>query len=154
MGLLNPYKILLSNSDVLMPRYNGSGYFIMKSVIDSDLHYSIISLFSDVMYRFPYMIVSQMSRDSILRSAAYGITAKQILHYLNTSCHPACKKNLHPIPQVVSDNVHIWCDERNRLKFKEGTLYNQFLTQEDFETLRDYANGNYYRNNSFFQKIF
>lgn len=107
---------------------------------DSDLHYSIISLFSDVMYRFPYMIVSQMSRDSILRSAAYGITAKQILHYLNTSCHPACKKNLHPIPQVVSDNVHIWCDERNRLVFKEGTLYNQFLTQEDFETLRDYAN--------------
>ena len=90
------------------------------------------------------MIVSQMSRDSILRSAAYGITAKQILHYLNTSCHPACKKNLHPIPQVVSDNVHIWCDERNRLKFKEGTLYNQFLTQEDFETLRDYANGKYH----------
>ena len=92
------------------------------------------------------MIVSQMSRDSILRSAAYGITAKQILHYLNTSCHPACKKNLHPIPQVVSDNVHIWCDERNRLKFREGTLYNQFLTQEDFETLRDYANGKYHKN--------
>ena len=128
--------------------------FIIKSTKDSDLHYSIISLFSDVMYRFPYMIVSQMSRDSILRSAAYGITAKQILHYLNTSCHPACKKNLHPIPQVVSDNVHIWCDERNRLKFKEGTLYNQFLTQEDFETLRDYANGKLQRNNLFFNKTF
>jgi len=106
---------------------------------DSDLHYSIISLFSDVMYRFPQMIVAQMTRDSVMRSAEYGITAKQMLHYLNASCHPSCKKNLHPIPQVVSDNVHLWCEERNRMKFNEGTLYNQFLTQDDFEILRDYA---------------
>ena len=76
-----------------------------------------------------------------MRSAEYGITAKQILHYLNASCHPSCKKNLHPIPQVVSDNVHLWCEERNRMKFDEGTLYNQFLTQDDFEILRDYAKG-------------
>ena len=39
----------------------------------------------------------------------------------------------------MSDNIHLWCDERQRLKFKTGTLYNQFLTQEDFEFLRDYA---------------
>ena len=79
----------------------------------------------------------------VMRSAEYGITAKQILHYLNASCHPSCKKNLHPIPQVVSDNVHLWCEERNRMKFDEGTLYNQFLTQDDFEILRDYAKGEF-----------
>ena len=93
------------------------------------------------MYRFPYMIVAQMSRDSVMRSAEYGITAKQILHYLNTSCHRTCKKNVHHIPQVVSDNVHLWCEERNRLRFNEGTLYNQFVTQEDFDMLKEYAQG-------------
>ena len=41
--------------------------------------------------------------------------------------------------KVVSDNIQLWCAERDRLKFNEGTLYNQFLTQEDFEMLRDYA---------------
>lgn len=67
---------------------------------DSDLHYAIISLFSDVLYRFPFMIVAQMSRDSIQQSADYGITAKQILHYLRSSAHPTCRKNLHWVPQV------------------------------------------------------
>lgn len=106
---------------------------------DSDLHYAIISLFSEVLYRFPFMIVAQMSRDSVQQSADYGINAPQILHYLRSSAHPTCRKNQHWVPQVVSDNIHLWCDERQRLKFKTGTLYNQFLTQEDFEFLRDYA---------------
>ena len=67
---------------------------------DSDLHYAIISLFSEVLYRFPFMIVAQMSRDSVQRSVDYGITADQVLHYLRTSSHPTCRKNLHWVPQV------------------------------------------------------
>ena len=31
------------------------------------------------------------------------------------------------------------------MKFDEGTLYNQFLTQDDFEILRDYAKGNIFK---------
>ena len=89
-----------------------------------------------------------------MRSAEYGITAKQILHYLNASCHPSCKKNLHPIPQVVSDNVHLWCEERNRMKFNEGTLYNQFLTQDDFEILRDYAKGKNFISEEIFSSLY
>ena len=67
---------------------------------DSDLHFAIISLFADVLYRFPYMIVAQMSRDSVQQSADYGITADQILHYLRSSAHHTCRKNLHWVPQV------------------------------------------------------
>ena len=66
---------------------------------------------------------------------------KTIVFSNSASCHKTCKKNLHPVPQVVSDNVHLWCAERNRLKFNEGTLYNQFVTQEQFESMRDYAEG-------------
>jgi transcription initiation factor TFIIH subunit 4 len=66
----------------------------------SDLHYAIINLFSEVMYRFPFMVVAQMSRDSVQQAAGVGIQAKQILHYLRTSSHPTCRKNLHWVPQV------------------------------------------------------
>ena len=33
----------------------------------------------------------------------------------------------------------MWELERDRFKFSEGVLYNQFLSQMDFELLRDYA---------------
>ena len=46
------------------------------------------------MYRFPYMIVAQMSRDSVMRSAEYGITAKQILHYLENKISPNGEKRV------------------------------------------------------------
>lgn len=77
---------------------------------DSDLHFAIISLFADVLYRFPYMIVAQMSRDSVQQSADYGITADQILHYLRSSAHHTCRKNTHWVPQVECE-----CDKKSFL---------------------------------------
>ena len=43
------------------------------------------------------------------------------------------------IPPTVSDQIRLWELERDRFKFSEGVLYNQFLSQTDFELLRDYA---------------
>jgi len=106
---------------------------------DSELHFALISLFAEVQYRFPCMIVAQMSRDSIQQSADYGISAEQILNYLRSSAHPVARKNKHWVPQVVEDNIHLWCKERERLKFSDGLLYHQFLDQEAFEMLKSYA---------------
>jgi len=85
------------------------------------------------------MIVAQMSRDSIQQSADYGISAEQILNYLRSSAHPVARKNKHWVPQVVEDNIHLWCKERERLQFSDGLLYHQFLDQEAFEMLKSYA---------------
>lgn len=43
------------------------------------------------------------------------------------------------IPSTVTDQVRLWELERDRFKFMEGILYDQFLSQNDFELLRDYA---------------
>ena len=43
------------------------------------------------------------------------------------------------IPPTVSDQIRLWELERDRFKFSDGVLYNQFLSQMDFELLRDYA---------------
>lgn len=43
------------------------------------------------------------------------------------------------IPPTISDQIRLWELERARLTFTEGILYNQFLSQADFEMLRDYA---------------
>lgn len=43
------------------------------------------------------------------------------------------------IPPTITDQVRLWELERDRLTFTDGVLYNQFLSQSDFEMLRDYA---------------
>ena len=43
------------------------------------------------------------------------------------------------IPATVTDQIRLWELERDRFKFMEGVLYDQFLSQSDFELLRDYA---------------
>lgn len=44
------------------------------------------------------------------------------------------------IPPTVIDQIKLWEIERDRFTFKDGVLYSQFLSQNDFELLRNYAN--------------
>ena len=43
------------------------------------------------------------------------------------------------IPPTITDQIRLWELERDRFKFNDGVLYSQFLSQSDFEMLRDYA---------------
>nr|KAG5699839.1 hypothetical protein BaRGS_034613 [Batillaria attramentaria] len=43
------------------------------------------------------------------------------------------------IPPTITDQVRLWELERARITFTDGVLYNQFLSQADFEMLRNYA---------------
>lgn len=50
-----------------------------------------------------------------------------------------CINSKSPLPPTVVDQIKLWENERNRFTFTEGVAYNQFLSQSDFITLRDYA---------------
>lgn len=43
------------------------------------------------------------------------------------------------LPPTITDQIRIWELERDRISYNEGVLYNQFLSQSDFEILRDHA---------------
>jgi transcription initiation factor TFIIH subunit 4 len=43
------------------------------------------------------------------------------------------------LPPTVIDQIKLWENERNRFSFIDGVVYNQFLSEADFMTLRDYA---------------
>lgn len=43
------------------------------------------------------------------------------------------------LPPTIVDQIKLWENERNRFVFDEGVLYSQFLSQTDFEVLRDHA---------------
>ncbi|KAM9777072.1 general transcription factor IIH subunit 4 isoform X1 [Syngnathus typhle] len=108
---------------------------------NSELQISLVALFSEMLYRFPNVAVAQITRDSVQQAIANGITAQQIIHFLRTRAHPIMLMQTPVLPPTITDQIRLWELERDRLQFTEGVLYNQFLSQADFEVLRDRAQG-------------
>ncbi|XP_029022748.1 general transcription factor IIH subunit 4 [Betta splendens] len=106
---------------------------------NSELQIALVALFSEMLYRFPNVVVAQITRESVQQAIANGITAQQIIHFLRTRAHPVLLKQTPVLPPTITDQIRLWELERDRLKFTEGVLYNQFLSQADFEVLRDQA---------------
>uniref|UniRef100_A0A8C7XQK7 General transcription factor IIH subunit 4 n=1 Tax=Oryzias sinensis TaxID=183150 RepID=A0A8C7XQK7_9TELE len=108
---------------------------------NSELQIALVALFSEMLYRFPNVVVAHLTRESVQQAIANGITAQQIIHFLRTRAHPVMLKQSPALPPTITDQIRLWELERDRLQFTEGVLYNQFLSQADFEVLRDRAQG-------------
>ncbi|XP_005176744.1 general transcription factor IIH subunit 4 [Musca domestica] len=128
-----------------------SGYIVVETnyrvyaYTDSPLQVAVLGLFTELLYRFPNLVVGVLTRDSVRQALRGGITADQIISYLEQYSHPNMKltesaiKSKSPLPPTVVDQIKLWELERNRFTYTEGVVYNQFLSQADFITLRDYA---------------
>lgn len=136
-----------------------SGYIIVETnyrvyaYTNSKLQISLLALFTELLYRFPNVTVGVITRDSIRQALRGGITARQIISYLEQHAHPkmieaataahaASFKHSSVLPPTVVDQIKLWENERNRFSFIDGVVYNQFLSEADFLTLRDFAQSN------------
>ncbi|KAL8575673.1 General transcription factor IIH subunit 4 [Nucella lapillus] len=107
--------------------------------VGGSLQIALLALFCEMLYRFPNMVVANLTRDSVRGALARGITAQQILNYLRSHAHPEMLHKTVVVPPTITDQVRLWELERDRISFTDGVLYNQFLSQSDFEMLRNYA---------------
>ncbi|XP_031442523.1 general transcription factor IIH subunit 4 [Clupea harengus] len=129
------------------PGTGDSGFIIVETnyrlyaYTNSELQIALVALFSEMLYRFPDVVVATVTRESVQQAIANGITAQQIIHFLRTRAHPVMVKQTPVLPSTITDQIRLWELERDRLQFTEGVLYNQFLSQADFEVLRDRAQG-------------
>jgi len=70
------------------------GYIIVETnyrvyaYTDSKLQISLLALFTELLYRFPNVTVGVITRDSIRQALRGGITARQIISYLEQHAHP------------------------------------------------------------------
>uniref|UniRef100_A0A3Q3KFT0 General transcription factor IIH subunit 4 n=1 Tax=Monopterus albus TaxID=43700 RepID=A0A3Q3KFT0_MONAL len=135
-----------SSSDLASTSVTGDAGFIVVETnyriyayTNSELQIALVALFSEMLYRFPNVVVAQVTRESVQQAIANGITAQQIIHFLRTRAHPVMLKQTPVLPPTITDQIRLWELERDRLHFSEGVLYNQFLSQADFEVLRDRA---------------
>lgn len=96
-------KNSISHENTIDSNSNGGegydkGYIIVETnyrvyaYTDSKLQISLLALFAELLYRFPNVVVGVLTRDSIRQAFRGGITAKQIISYLEQHAHPKVKE--------------------------------------------------------------
>ncbi|XP_049606446.1 general transcription factor IIH subunit 4 [Syngnathus scovelli] len=146
-GVTSSSSSLASSSHLGSGTGGDAGFIVVETnyriyaYTNSELQISLVALFSEMLYRFPNVAVAQITRESVQQAIANGITAQQIIHFLRTRAHPIMLMQTPVLPPTITDQIRLWELERDRLQFTEGVLYNQFLSQADFEVLRDRAQG-------------
>lgn len=131
--------------------------FKLYSYSNSPLQIAILSLFVHLRSRFSNMVTGQITRESIRRALMNGITADQIIAYLQTHAHPQmrrlaeeklekkleldanCKDTLQILPPTVIDQIKLWQLELDRIICYEGSLYSDFESHQEYHLLSTYA---------------
>ena len=80
---------------------------------------NILNLFSKPVYNLPNLIKAQFDEEIIVKALEKGITANQIIKYLNEASDS--------VPLCVENQIKIWEAKQNRIKQTNGVLFNDFL---------------------------
>ncbi|CUA72646.1 RNA polymerase II transcription factor B subunit 2 [Rhizoctonia solani] len=106
---------------------------------DNPLQTSVLNLFVALRSRFPNLVVGHITRESVKRALAKGISAEQIISYLETHAHPQMRRQNPLLPVTVQDQIRLWEMEQNRVQEAEGYLYTEFGSQADYDLVLRYA---------------
>ncbi|BAO40696.1 RNA polymerase II transcription factor B subunit 2 [Kluyveromyces marxianus] len=131
--------------------------FKLYSYSNSPLQIAILSLFAHLKSRFANMVTGQLTRESVRNALLNGITADQIIAYLETHAHPKMRRlaeenlnkkleldsstneTLQVLPPTVVDQIRLWQLELDRIMSYEGYLYTDFDSYQEYQTVVDYA---------------
>ena len=105
----------------------------------SPLQIAILQLFTRLHTRYPNMVAGKITRESIRRAVGMGITADQIITFLNAHAHPEMRKDNPVLPPTVVDQIRLWQIEGERMKTTPGFLFKEFPSKADYEDVCRYA---------------
>ncbi|KAK9473499.1 transcription factor Tfb2-domain-containing protein [Dipodascopsis tothii] len=124
----------------------GSGFVILETnfkmyaYTDSPLQIAVLNLFAHLKSRFRNMVSGQITRESVRRALLNGITADQIIAYLNVHAHEQMRRRGPPVlPPTVVDQIRLWQLEMERMKTVEGYLFSDFKNNYEYDTTVTYA---------------
>uniref|UniRef100_A0A0D9WB97 RNA polymerase II transcription factor B subunit 2 n=1 Tax=Leersia perrieri TaxID=77586 RepID=A0A0D9WB97_9ORYZ len=113
--------------------------FRMYAYSTSRLHCEILRLFSRVEYQLPNLIVGSITKESLYGAFENGITAEQIISFLQQNAHPRVADKIPSVPENVTDQIRLWETDRNRVEMTLSHLYEDFPSKDMFEQCCDYA---------------
>ncbi|CAI0407427.1 unnamed protein product [Linum tenue] len=105
----------------------------------SKLHSEILRLFSRVEYHLPNLIVAAITKENLYGAFENGITADQIVSFLQQNAHPRVAQRTPSVPENVTDQIRLWETDLNRVEMSPAHLYDDFHSREVFEAACDLA---------------
>lgn len=105
----------------------------------SPLQIAILALFIRLQDRFPNLVYGQLGMETVQNAMDHGISADQIIQYLQINVHPCMLDGkgggvpFNGIPFTIVDQIKLWELNRNRLAHRDGYLYQQFLSEHEFD---------------------
>ena len=105
----------------------------------SPLQIAILQLFSRIYARYSNMVAGKITRESIRKAVSMGITADQIISFLNTHAHAQMKRNTPILPPTVVDQIKLWQIENERMKATPGFLISDFANADEYKRACQYA---------------
>ncbi|KAJ9668106.1 RNA polymerase II transcription factor B 52 kDa subunit [Coniosporium apollinis] len=121
------------------------GYIIVETnyrlyaYTESMLQISVLALFTRLTMLFPNMVTGRLTKTSVQRAIAQGITADQIISYLAAHAHPQMLKSTPVLPPTVVDQIRLWQIEGDRMTTTSGYMMIEFATEAEYRDTVEYA---------------
>lgn len=113
--------------------------FRLYAYTASKLQTQILRLFARIEYQLPNLVVGALNKESVNTAFASGITAEQIISFLQQNAHPHVAQKVPSVPETVSDQIRLWETESNRVKYIPAYFYDDFPSMELFHSVCSYA---------------
>lgn len=115
--------------------------FKIYAYTSSAFQRALLSLFCVLHFLLPNMVVGLISRESVNRAFRIGITAKEIVNFLEQSAHPAMRQEAKgdmSLPENVAHQIELWEGEIYRHTEEPAALCEIFKTPEEYAQVRDF----------------
>ncbi|KAH9304490.1 hypothetical protein KI387_008894, partial [Taxus chinensis] len=103
--------------------------FRVYAYTTSGLHSEILRLFSRLEYQLPNLVVGAITKESLYKAFANGITGDQIISFLQQHAHPRVAQRLPSVPENVTDQIRLWESDRNRVQITPAYMYDDFPSE-------------------------
>ncbi|KAK8992327.1 hypothetical protein V6N11_048411 [Hibiscus sabdariffa] len=113
--------------------------FRIYAYSSSKLHCEILRLFSRVEYQLPNLIVGAITKESLYNAFDNGITAEQIVTFLQQNAHPRVAEKVPSVPENVTDQIRLWESDLKRVELTPAHFYDEFHSRDVFEAASDFA---------------
>ncbi|PKA50842.1 hypothetical protein AXF42_Ash007497 [Apostasia shenzhenica] len=113
--------------------------FRIYAYSSSKLHSEILRLFSRIEYLLPNLIVGAITKESLYTAFENGITAEQIISFLQQNAHARVAERIPTVPENVTDQIRLWETDRNRVEMIPSHLYEDFPSKDVFEAACEFA---------------
>lgn len=112
--------------------------FRLYAYTTSTFQMNLLGLFTHMRYQLPNLVVGHLTREKVREALINGITADQIISFLNSHAHPRMINGT--IPDTVTDEIKLWEAEQERVQFLKGFLISEFDSSEKYARVLAYAN--------------